>query len=117
MSSSIKISLIIKIKELIHYTLTYTYKYNYNECILFINLKSKEIEKIVSSILHNIQTDEDIELWKYTNTNSIKCYMPISEYKYNDDNYFKEALQTTIIMEYLEGELGFQFIPLSNKVL
>lgn len=82
----------------------YAYKNDNERAHLFINLKREKINEIVEKVIQSIQDEEEVELWMFAKNK--RTYDKTTKYIIGDDEFFKDALQSTIIIEYLE-ELGF----------
>jgi hypothetical protein len=102
----------ININNRIRHLISYSFNNNYERVDLYIGLNREKINSIVEKVLETINNNETIELWSYSGNK--KTYYEKTEYKYDDKEYFQDALQSDIIIEYLE-ELGFPTIFTINK--
>jgi hypothetical protein len=92
------------INNRIWWLIIYAYKRDTERACLFINLKREKINEIVEKVIQSIQDEETVELWLFAKNK--RTYDETMNYIFDDDEYFKDALQSDIIIEYLE-ELGF----------
>jgi hypothetical protein len=111
MSFELDEKLLEQIRQNINYRIRclviYAYKRDTERACLFINLKREKINEIVEKVIQSIQDEEKVELWLFAKNK--RTYDETTKYLIGDDEYFKDALQSTIIIEYLE-ELGFPTI-------